>query len=100
MNGLLKKAPLLLLILVIGLIGFVAYNTFNTRAFADDSSDLSSVSNTLIDPASAAVLAKIESIQLSTAIFSNPAFQSLQDYSVALPSESAGKANPFAPLGK
>lgn len=44
------------------------------------------------------VLEKIESIKLDESIFTDPAFVSLQDYSITLVPETAGRINPFAPL--
>lgn len=47
-----------------------------------------------------ALLADLKSVRLDDSIFSDPAFQSLQDTSVELTAEPKGRPNPFAPLGK
>jgi regulatory protein YycI of two-component signal transduction system YycFG len=46
-------------------------------------------------------LQKINSLQnrISSDIFNNPIFKSLQDFSKPLPVEERGRSNPFAPLG-
>jgi hypothetical protein len=40
----------------------------------------------------------LNSIKLDTSIFKNDSFKSLVDYSRPIPSEAAGRSNPFAPL--
>lgn len=38
--------------------------------------------------------------KLNDSIFTNPVFQSLEDYSQPLPEEQPGRENPFAPIGQ
>ncbi len=45
------------------------------------------------------LLHEIDSLKLDNSIFSDPYFMSLQDFSVQLGSASAGRDNPFAPIG-
>ena len=46
------------------------------------------------------LLLNIRSIKLDDAIFSNPAFGVLQDYTIILvPEGNEGRVNPFAPIG-
>jgi hypothetical protein len=44
------------------------------------------------------LLNQIQSLNIDTSIFSDPGFLTLRDYSVAIPPENVGRANPFAPL--
>ncbi len=44
------------------------------------------------------VLKSLQNLTLDTSIFEDPAFRSLEDYSVVLEVVPQGKANPFAPL--
>jgi len=44
------------------------------------------------------LLNQIQSLKIDTSIFSDPGFLTLRDYSVAIPPENVGRANPFAPL--
>ena len=53
-----------------------------------------SVDNELI-----ALLLELKALKLDDSLFSNSAFQSLQDFSQALVPEPIGRENPFAPLG-
>lgn len=43
-------------------------------------------------------LQSLHTIKLDNSIFSDPAFQSLNDFGVAIPSENVGRRNPFEPL--
>lgn len=45
------------------------------------------------------LLDKLNSIKLDQSLFASPAFQSLKDSSVSIPSEAVGRGNPFAPIG-
>ncbi len=47
-----------------------------------------------------ATLSQLHTIQLDPTLFSDPTFQSLSDFGVTIPSQSAGRRNPFAPLGQ
>ena len=44
------------------------------------------------------LLNQVNSLKIDTTLFSDPAFLSLQDYSVAITPENVGRPNPFAPL--
>jgi hypothetical protein len=45
------------------------------------------------------LLSSINSINIDTSIFSNPAYKALRDYPVNLGSDTVGRTNPFAPIG-
>jgi hypothetical protein len=45
------------------------------------------------------LLLELKSITLADAIFSDSAFQTLQDFTVKLAPEPIGRRNPFAPIG-
>jgi hypothetical protein len=46
-----------------------------------------------------AALALLRTLQLDTALFSDPAFRSLSDWGKDIPPQPVGRRNPFAPLG-
>ena len=46
-----------------------------------------------------AMLNQLHSIQLNTDLFSNPLFQSLQDFGLTVVPEPKTRNNPFAPIG-
>jgi len=45
------------------------------------------------------LLRNIESVELNSAVFSDPAFAVLRDFSRSIVNEERGRSNPFAPLG-
>jgi hypothetical protein len=45
------------------------------------------------------LLSSINSIDIDTSIFNNPAYRTLRDYPVSLGSDTVGRINPFAPVG-
>ena len=45
-------------------------------------------------------LGNLQNVKLNDAIFSNPEFQSLIDFSVSIPAQPVGRVDPFAPLGQ
>ncbi len=46
-----------------------------------------------------ALLGKLKAIQLDNEIFSDPTFQSLQDFSIEIAPQPIGRSNPFLPVG-
>lgn len=44
------------------------------------------------------ILQDIKNIKLDAKVFDDPIYKSLKNYSVELPQEEAGRANPFAPV--
>lgn len=53
---------------------------------------------TAVGLAELSLLNQINSIRLDTSIFTNSVYQSLKDYSVAIPPQNVGRPNPFAPI--
>ena len=43
------------------------------------------------------ILQSVSSIKIDTSFFSSPVYQSLVDYSIAVPPEPVGRTDPFAP---
>ncbi len=44
-------------------------------------------------------LSQLHTIKLDPALFADPAFVSLNDFSTTIPPQQAGRRNPFAPVG-
>jgi len=44
------------------------------------------------------LLNQVESLSIDASILNDPVYKSLQDYSVAIPSQNVGRANPFSPF--
>lgn len=45
------------------------------------------------------LLSSVNSINIDTSIFTNPAYKTLRDYPVSLGTDTIGRTNPFAPIG-
>jgi len=45
-----------------------------------------------------ALLNQIQGLRIDSSLFSSAAFKSLQDFTVAIPTDDVGRVNPFAPL--
>lgn len=45
------------------------------------------------------ILNSVSSIHIDASFFSTPTYQSLVDYSIAVPPQAVGRVNPFAPTG-
>lgn len=84
---------------VLVIVGFVVYSYFFTGGSQQPLTVQTPSANVAVDNDLIALLSTLKSIKLDANIFSDPAFQSLQDFSQALVSEPVGRTNPFAPLG-
>ena len=51
-----------------------------------------------VGSAELSLLNQVRSLKIDTALFTDPAFRSLVDFSVAITPENVGRPNPFAPL--
>lgn len=95
--GLLKNKLILIVLCGIVLAGVVWYSFMR-----DDSTQLLQTKDlttaTGVDNDVVGVLLQLRAISLSGTIFTDPAFQSLQDFGKEIVPEPIGRPNPFAPL--
>ena len=92
-----KSNKLLMVTLLLLAGGVYVYNTTIAPA-AGDSLLTSTATDVTTTPASQnllAVLVGFRTIKLDAAIFSSPAFTSLTDFGVTIPTQQAGRDNPF-----
>lgn len=100
MEALKRYKNVLLLIVVIGAL-FIAY----TVLFVDGEKDNLLGTGGPLGPTAVVerellgLLLEIKTVELSGSIFSDPVFQSLQDFSQELIPLPIGRNNPFAPFG-
>jgi hypothetical protein len=94
-----KRYRTLILAVIIIAIAFFAYSYFFAGERQPILSEQAPAVGTPVDQDLIALLLQLKSIRLDTAIFNDPAFRSLQDFSQALVPEPIGRTNPFAPLG-
>jgi len=96
----LKRYKGILLLIIVVILLFVGYTTFfkdkvpEGLLTADDAGPAKAVERELLG-----LLLELKSIELDGAIFADPAFQSLQDFSKDLIPLPIGRSNPFAPFG-
>lgn len=97
-----KQNQTAILVIVIIIIAFFAYTYFftgndesNAVLQTEQVSEVTPADQDLIS-----LLLELKAITLDEAIFSDPTFRSLQDFSQELVNEPVGRVNPFAPLGQ
>ena len=91
-----SKKNLIISIVVIAVVLGIGYWYFNGSSSSEApvlSSSTASSSDTLLS-----TLDQLESLSLNSSIFTTPAFESLNDNTVTLPTVDSGRPNPFAPL--
>ena len=77
----------------------LGYYAFFSTPSADNSALLQQESGDIVIGTQVlSLLNQIQSLHIDTALFQSAAFRSLQDYSVAIPPQTVGRPNPFAPL--
>ncbi len=95
----LKKYKNILIGIVVVIVLFLLYSFF----FKGSSSEQLLTSETATSTAGGedllSLLLELKSITLTTEIFSDPVFTTLQDFSVELAPQPIGRRNPFAPIG-
>lgn len=102
-----KTLPILVIILVIlGVVGYFMYTSGNQTAV--DAVDRISLFTGGGEAGSAysgvgaevlVLLNRIDSLSIDPKFFNDQVYLSLVDYTVAIPTWSVGRDNPFAPLG-
>lgn len=93
-----KKSIIVIVVIVI--IAAIVYFYYEGSA-GPDSSALSLEAGGNADVVGAQVLGllnQIQSLKIDRSFFTDPAYQTLRDYSVAIPPQNVGRPNPFAPI--
>jgi hypothetical protein len=85
------------IILVLGAIGYYFYS--GGSAAPTSSSFTVSSDNSVVGSDVLSLLDQIQSLRIDTTLFQSPVYQSLTDFTVPIPPENIGKANPFLPIG-
>lgn len=98
MSFLKKYKSIILIVVIIGIGGSLYMIYFNNdKEISLISSSPSSV-DSVIEKDLLALLNSIRLIKLDGSIFSDPAFNSLEDFSQVIDPEPIGRNNPFAPV--
>ena len=93
-----KRYQNIIMIAVIVIAAFIAYSYFFAPKDEAVLTQESATTQSDVDKELIALLFELKAISLDDAIFSNPQFQSLQDFSQTLVPEPVGRTNPFAPF--
>lgn len=97
-----SNAKTVAVVIILGVLGFFLY-----RGFASNENDTLSIEGAVmsegVDVSTvgadiAVLLAQINSLQIDSAIFQSPVYQSLNDFTNEVTPLPQGKKNPFAPL--
>ncbi len=96
--SLLSKYKNVIIALCIALAGFVVYNSFFKGGTEAALTAMPVNQNAAVEQDLIALLLELHSITLSEAIFTNPDFVSLQDFSQEIVPQPVGRPNPFSPL--
>ena len=80
-------------VVVLGLVYYFFTSSGAPSAPLSSTDTSSSVSQQLL-----VTLSSLQTIQLNGAIFTDPGFVSLTDFSVSIPQQPAGRADPFVPF--
>jgi hypothetical protein len=93
------KKNTIIIIIVVLIAGAVYFYFFGGAA--PESETLEAKVNPEIQVSATRVLGllnQIKSLKIDPKIFESPEYQTLRDYSVAIPQLNVGRSNPFAPL--
>lgn len=93
----LKSIVILLVVIAVVLCAYFYYEGSGTAGSsllsAPVGSDAGAIGTQVLS-----LLNQIQSLRIDSTLFTDPGYQTLRDYSVAVPPENVGRANPFAPL--
>ncbi len=94
------------IILVVGAVIYYFYQAGGAPVSPDSSLTSTSGSSLILGGGSGgvgsevlALLSTIRGLNIDTSFFQSPMYLSLTDFTVIIPVENVGKANPFVPLG-
>jgi len=95
-----KNAIIVIVVLILVIGGWYFYknggSSPSSSALVPSPSD---ASQSAIGADVFSILNSVSSIRIDASFFNSSVYQSLVDYSIAVPSQSVGRPNPFAPTG-
>jgi uncharacterized membrane protein len=97
MKSFFQKFKVPTIIVGILIVSFIIFKAFFSSS--DNSSDVLTAANTSTSTVGADFVTQLQQLQqitLDPSVFSDPVFQSLQDFSQPLPNIAVGRDNPFA----
>jgi len=85
-------------IIVVLLIGYFYFSGGSASSNTSSLTQTQTAASVQVGTRILNLLNQIKSLRIDTSLFKNPAYQTLTDYSVAIPEVEVGRPNPFAPL--
>lgn len=76
-------------------LGYYLWSTAGSSALLTTTEGTSPLSQEILT-----TLGQLHTIKLDSAVFRDPVFVSLSDFSATIPPQTAGRRNPFAPVGQ
>lgn len=97
-----SKKTFIILIVIIAIAALIYFYTLGDSA-ADPSSSLvqedsASSETQAVGARVLSLLNQISSLKIDASIFDSASYQSLVDYTIAIPEQNIGRPNPFAPI--
>lgn len=93
-----RLPEIIAIVLVIGAVGYYFYSSSHSSTSTSSSFIISTATSTVGSDV-LNLLNQIHSLRIDTNLFQLPVYQSLTDFTVPIPPEPIGKANPFASGG-
>ena len=94
----LKSIIIIVGIIVVALIAYFYYEGSKSASNSNLVSTPADVDAQQVGVRVLNLLNQIKSLKIDTTLFSDPSYQTLRDYSVAIPQQNVGRSNPFAPI--
>ncbi len=94
----LKSSLIIVAIIVIALIAYFYYKGNGSSSNSTSLLTQTSTDSSIIGSQILGLLNQIQSLRIDASLFADPGYQTLRDFSVAIPPENVGRTNPFAPL--
>jgi len=94
----LKSTVIILVIIAAALIGYFYYEGSAPSASSSLLTASANPSASGIGQQVLGLLSQIQSLRIDTALFKDPGYLTLRDFSVTIPPQNVGRSNPFAPL--
>ena len=93
-----KGAIITAVVIILAVVGYFYYEggvplTSSAVETSQETSDAELAGQRVLN-----LLNQIKSLRIDTTMFSDPVYKTLRDYTVAIPQENVGRANPFAPI--
>jgi flagellar basal body-associated protein FliL len=92
-----KSWIIIAIVLIVAIVAYFIYSGSSTNSSSGTIQANSDATGQLGQQV-LSLLNQVNSLQINTALFTSQAYTSLKDFSVTIPTQNIGRANPFAPI--